>query len=115
MTPSWWGGPPGPRGTPPSRCRTRRQGPPRGRGRPLHDFAGDVWLSQVDTHSPLFQNAKALVCERRRRDPRAIPVRPSATGEEDDCRVELVLRRRNPRRFTMAGTLYTAMRTAKIG
>jgi len=23
MTPSWWGGPPGPRGTPPSRCRTR--------------------------------------------------------------------------------------------
>ena len=32
MTPSWWGGPPGPRGTPPSRCRTRRQGPPRGRG-----------------------------------------------------------------------------------
>ena len=25
---------PGPRGTPPSRCRTRRQGLPRGRGRP---------------------------------------------------------------------------------
>ena len=87
----------------------------RARAPALHDFAGDVWLSQVDTHSPLFQNAKALVCERRRRDPRAIPVRPSATGEEDDCRVELVLRRRNPRRFTMAGTLYTAMRTAKIG
>ena len=38
-----------------------------------------------------------------------------ATGEADDCRVEPVLRRRNPRRFTMAGTLYTAMRTAKIG
>ena len=31
---AWWGGPPGPRGTPSSRCRKRRQGPPRGRGAP---------------------------------------------------------------------------------
>src|ERR1039458_9403861 len=27
---AWWGGPPGPRGTPSSRCPRRRQGPPRG-------------------------------------------------------------------------------------
>jgi hypothetical protein len=32
------GRPPGPRGTPTSRCRERRQGPPRGRGRPPHEL-----------------------------------------------------------------------------
>jgi hypothetical protein len=37
LTAAWWGGPPGPRGTPSSRCRKRRQGPPRGRGRPPHE------------------------------------------------------------------------------
>src|ERR1017187_5449053 len=34
LAPAWWGGPPWTARTPPSRCRTRRHGPPHGRGRP---------------------------------------------------------------------------------
>ena len=54
--------------TPPSRCRRRRQGPPRARVPTLHYFAGDVWLSERDAQSATNRHSE-LVDSTGRRGP----------------------------------------------